>query len=62
MPWVCQKPIGGTTRSTRREDSRLGKLVLLKLSERGEADWIRDGSSFTLQINAPFNPILKIKK
>jgi hypothetical protein len=56
MPWVFQKPVGGTNRSTRRGVSIVGKFVRLKLSELPAEERINEGSSFTLQINAPFNP------
>ncbi len=48
--------MGGTKRSTRREASKLGKLVLLKSSELVDVERTTDGSSFTLQINAPLSP------
>ncbi len=48
--------MGGTNRSTRRGLSSVDKLVLLKPSEVEGVARITEGSSFTLQINAPFNP------
>lgn len=56
MPEVFQKPIGGTNRSTRRGVSKAGRFVLLKFNELVGVERITEGSSLTLQINAPFNP------
>lgn len=56
MPYVFQNPMGGTNRSTRRGVSSAGKFVRLKLSELVGVERINEGSSLTLQINAPFNP------
>jgi hypothetical protein len=53
---VFQKPVGGKNRSARRDASKLGKLFLLKSSALLDEERATDGSSFTLQINAPFSP------
>jgi len=56
---VFQNPIGGTIRSTRRGVSNAGRFVLLKFSTLVDDERTSDGSSFTLQINAPFKPSME---
>lgn len=48
--------MGGTNRSKRRGVSNVGRFVRLKLRELLDVERTTEGSSLTLQINAPFNP------